>query len=190
MIGRAAGVLGAIGVAAIAALGLGIDSAGSRPDVPAPRAAGLSAKDLRGIPAPDRAITLASKRWLRLTRRPVASLRSLGGAHPGAKSIRVNRSRARLTRRDGRQRFPYPRKTVVVKTGTVGTTVTLVAIMRRVTTGPKPSAWRYVEYTRRRAGEAFRRVGGGQSLCSGCHVSATTTQRSDYVFSRLKPRPR
>ena len=65
--------------------------------------------------------------------------------------------------------------------------MTLVAIMRRVATGDAPSAWRYVEYTRPSPGGAFRRVGGGQSLCSGCHVAATRAQRSDHVLSRLGP---
>lgn len=190
MTGGLAGTLGVAGVAVIAAVAIGIGSGERGAEAGAPRAAGLTAGDLRGIPAPDRALTLASERWLALTRRPVSSLRSLGGAHPGLKSIRVSRTRAELTARNGRQRFPYPRRTVVVKTGDVGGTLTLVAIMRRVATGRDPSAWRYVEYTRDRAGEPFTKVGGGQSLCSGCHVAATDTQGSDYVFSRLAPRAR
>lgn len=184
-----AGALGVAGVAAIAALSLGMDARGGDTARADPRATGLGASDLRGIPAPDRALALASERWLRLTRPPVPSLRGLGGAHPGEKSIRVSRGRAELTRRDGRQRFPYPRRTVVVKTGTVDGTLTLVAIMRRVATGPAPSAWRYVEYTRDRAGQAFARVGGGQSLCSDCHAGASDVQGSDSVFTRLAPRP-
>lgn len=188
MTGARAGVLGAVGIAAVAALSLGMDGGGGGESGATPRAAGLVASDLRGIPAPDRALALASERWLRLTRRPVSSLQSLGGAHPGVKSIRVSRSRAQLTGRNGRQRFPYPRRTVIVKTGSVGDTVTLVAFMRRVANGADPSAWRYVEYTRDRAGQAFSKVGGGQSLCSDCHTAASDTQGSDYVFSRLGPR--
>ncbi len=180
---------GAAAVVAGAAV-LAVAVAGTRDlgAVPAARqATALTAADLMGIPAPDRALTLASGRWLALTRPPVSSLRSLGGAHPGAKSIRVNRTRAQLTGRNGRQRFPYPRKTVVVKTATNDGTVTLVAIMRRVTAGDDPSAWRYVEYTRGSGGGAFTKVGGGQSLCSSCHIGAAETQKSDYVFSRLGP---
>lgn len=150
------------------------------------RATALTKADLTGIPAPDRALTLASERWQRLTRRPVSSLRSLGGAHPGAKSIRVSRTRKQLTRSDGRQRFPYPRRTVIVKTATVGDTVTLVAIMRKVAAGDAVDSWRYVEYTRGSSGGSFSKVGGGQSLCSSCHVGATETQGSDAVFFRLK----
>ncbi len=146
------------------------------------------ADDLAGIPAADRALAVASRGWTRLARRPDPSLRGLEGAHPGAKSIRVSRSRAELTGRDGRQRFPYPARTVVVKTGTVNGAVTLVAFMRRVAAGDGTAAWRYAEYTRPSSGGTFRRVGGGQSLCSGCHLTASRTQRSDYVFSRLAPR--
>ena len=177
------GALGA-GLASLIAVGAVAVGAGSgAPD--GPRAAALDASDLAGIPAPDRALALASDRWTRLTRRPVASLQSLGGAHPGTKSIRVSRSRAELTRRNGRQRFPYPRRTVIVKTGTVGDTVTLVAIMRKVAAGDAASSWRYVEYTRGSSGGSFSRVGGGQSLCSGCHMAAEQTQGSDWVFTRL-----
>lgn len=184
---RVAAVAGVVGAGVLAAVALG-----ARAAEPAPRsgqtATALTAGDLRGIPAPDRTITLASRRWLALTRAPVPSLRSLGFAHPGAKSIRVNRTRAQLTGRDGRQRFPYPRRTVVVKTASNGGTVTLVAIMRRVAAGDDPSAWRYVEYTRGRGGGTFTKVGGGPSLCSSCHVSATEVQGSDAVFTRLGPR--
>lgn len=151
-------------------------------------ATALTASDLAGIPAPDRALVLASERWQRLTRRPVSSLRSLGSAHPGAKSIRVSRTRAALTGRAGRQRFPYPRRTVIVKTASNRGAVTLVAIMRKVAAGSAASSWRYVEYTRSGAGASFSRVNASQALCSGCHMSATSTQGSDYVFYRLSPR--
>ena len=166
-----AGVIGAVAAMALAGSG------GAAP-----------AGDLAGIPAADRSPAVASRGWTRLTRRPDPALRGLGGAHPGAKSIRVSRSRAELTRRDGRQRFPYPARTVVVKTGTVDGIVTLAARARRGAAGPGPAAWRYVEYTRPSSGGAFRRVGGGQSLCSDCHLAASRTQGSDYVFSRLAPR--
>lgn len=149
------------------------------------------AADLPGIPAADRAVVTASAGWQRLTRRPVPSLRGLGGAHPGTKAIRVNRTRAQLTDAAGRQRFPYPLRTVVVKTGANDGRVTLVAIMRRVARGDAASAWRYVEYTRDAGARAFTRVGGGQSLCSSCHLAATRTQGSDAVFTRLAvPRER
>ena len=178
-IGIVGGALAAI-VVAVGAQGIGADA-------PRPRASALVGADLMGIPAPDRALTLASERWQRLTRPPVASLRSLSGAHPGAKSIRVSRTRGELTGRNGRQRFPYPRRTVIVKTGSVGGSLTLVAVMRKIAAGDAASSWRYVEYTRDSGNEPFTRVGGGQSLCAGCHMAATNTQRSDSVFTRLGP---
>ncbi|HEX2502744.1 MAG TPA: hypothetical protein VHK00_02285 [Miltoncostaeaceae bacterium] len=130
---------------------------------------------------------MASQDWLRLTRRPVPSLRPLGSAHPGAKSIRVNRTRARLTHARGRQRYPYPTGTVVVKTATAGGALSLVAIMRKVRRGSGPASWRYVEYVRGRGGPGFTKAGGGQALCRSCHVQATHVQRSDWVFYRLPP---
>ena len=93
---------------------------------------------------------------------------------------------AALTDRRGRQRFPYPRGTVVVKTAGVRGTISLVAIMRKVRAGPARSPWRYAEYVRGRAGPGFTKVGGSQALCSGCHVSATSVQGSDSVFTRLR----
>jgi hypothetical protein len=192
------GVLAGLAIVAIAAgAGCGSDDAGpdaaaqAAPDTtgttpdrtPRPAAA---APDLPGIPAADRALVAASRGWQRLARPPVASLAGLGGAHPGEKVIRVSRRRAALVDRSGRQRFPYPRRTAVVKTGRNGGAVTLVAIMRKVAAGDGVATWRFVEYTRGGAGQPFSRVGGGQSLCAGCHVRATDEQGSDAVFFRLR----
>jgi hypothetical protein len=171
-----------VAVAVGALVALAPAGGGARGQAPAP----LTAQDLPGIPAADRDLAIASEGWQRLTRRPTSALRALGGAHPGEKSIRVSEDRAALTDRRGRQRFPYPRGTVVVKTATVGDTIGLVAIMRKVRAGSARSSWRYVEYVRGRAAPGFTKVGGGQSLCSGCHVSATDVQRSDWVFFRLR----
>lgn len=146
----------------------------------------LTPADLPGIPAADASLIVASEGWQRLARRPVSSLRPLGSAHPGAKSIRVSKRRAQLVDRRGRQRFPYPRGTVIVKTATRGGQLSLVAIMRKVRAGSALSSWRYVEYVTGRGGPGFSRVGGGQSLCTSCHVSATQTQKSDSVFYRLR----
>lgn len=178
-----AGLARAAAGAAVALAALAGGGAGQQ----APTA--LTAEDLSGIPAADQALAVASEGWQRLARRPVASLRPLGGAHPGAKSIRVSADRAALTDRRGRQRFPYPRGTAIVKTATLGGSVSLVAIMRKVARGSAARSWRYVEYVRGRAGPGFTKVGGGQSLCTGCHVSATRVQGSDWVFDRLAPAP-
>jgi hypothetical protein len=146
-----------------------------------------AAADLPGVPAGDAAAIVASAGWQRLTGRPAPALRALGGAHPGAKSIRVSRTRAELTGRRGRQRFPYPRGTVIVKMATRDGTLSLVAIMRKVRAGSAPASWRYVEYSRSRNGESFTKVGGGQALCRSCHVQARDVQRSDWAFYRLGP---
>jgi hypothetical protein len=73
---------------------------------------------------------------------------------------------------------------VIVKTATRGGILSLVAIMRKVRAGSAPASWRYAEYVRGATG--FTKVGGGQSLCRGCHASALDTQRSDWVFYRLR----
>ena len=57
--------------------------------------------------------------------------------------------------------------------------------MRKVRAGSAVSSWRFVEYVRSRTGPGFTKVGGGQSLCAGCHVSARDVQKSDSVFYRL-----
>jgi hypothetical protein len=172
-----------VGVAAAAAAGVALAAAvggagGQAPQPPTPA-------DLQGIPAGDADAIVASEGWQRLTRPPLRSLRHLGSAHPGAKSIRVSVGRAALVDRRGRQRFPYPRGTVIVKTARSGGELGLVAIMRKVRAGRSAASWRYVEYTRG-GGPAFTKVGGGQGLCRGCHVSAADEQRSDWVFYRLR----
>jgi hypothetical protein len=175
---------GAALAAAALAAGGGVALSGAAGEAPPP----LTPADLPGIPAADAAAAVASQGWQRLTRRPVPSLRPLGGAHPGAKSIRVNRDRAALVDRRGRQRFPYPVGTTVVKVATRSGSLSLVAIMRKVRAGSAAASWRYAEYVRDRSGTAFAKVGGGQGLCRGCHVSATRVQGSDSVFTRLAPR--
>ena len=174
----------ALVAAALAAAG-GVVVAGAGAGSGGQSRAGLTAGDLPGLPAADQAVTIASESWQRLTRRPVPSLRPLGGAHPGTKSIRVNRTRAQLTNARGRQRFPYPAKSVIVKTATRDGELSLVAIMRKVRAGSAVSSWRFVEYVRSPTGPGFTKVGGGQSLCAGCHVSARDVQKSDSVFYRL-----
>lgn len=149
--------LGAAAVAAVALAGLLGAGAGAGGQ---PRAAPTAA-DLAGIPARDQALTIASQGWQRLTRRPVASLRPLGGAHPGAKSIRVSKDRAAFVDRRGRQRFPYPLGTAIVKTGTRDGALGLVATMRKVRAGSAVSSWRFVEYVRDRSARASRRSAAG-----------------------------
>jgi hypothetical protein len=102
------------------------------------------------------------------------------------KRIYVNRARRRLAPA-GRQRFPYPVGTTIVKTASTGRAITLIAVMRRVArTGRRDGGWDFVEYQRPSAGVPYRLVGGGEGVCTSCHTLATTEQRTDWVFSRLR----
>ena len=80
----------------------------SRPRVPAP--------DLRGVSAADAARIRGYRGWTVMRGRPSGDLAALGAAHRGGvKRIVVSRPAARLAP-GGRQRFPYPVGTTVVKT--------------------------------------------------------------------------
>jgi len=145
-----------------------------------------SRPDVRGLPAADAKAVLAAPGWTRLARPPRAAFRPLGAAHPGTKRVVVSETRAQLTR-NGRQAYPYPRGTVVVKTGTTGSVVTLIAIMRKVrAANPKNGGWSFHEYTRSSAAEAFRRTSFPESGCADCHQNAARTQRTDWVFYSLR----
>ena len=176
----------ALVAAALAAAG-GVVVAGAGAASGGQSRAELTAGDLPGLAAADQAVTIASEGWQRLTRRPVSSLRPLGGAHPGTKSIRVNRPGRRSRPPAAASASPTRRGTVIVKTATRDGALSLVAIMRKVRAGAAPSSWRFAEYTRSRSGDGFTKVGGGQSLCRSCHVQALDVQRSDWVFFRLAP---
>src|SRR5262249_59753230 len=109
-------------------------------------------------------------------------LGGLGAAHPGSKKVVVSETRAQLTR-NGRQAYPYPRGTVVVKTGTTGSVVTLIAIMRKVrAANPQNGGWSFHEYTRSSAAEAFQRTSFPQAGCAGCHPHPAPTPRPDGGF--------
>jgi len=117
------------------------------------------------------------ERWTKLNFRPLPNRG--GTAHHGVKRVYVNRSRAVLAP-GGKQRFPYPNGTIVVKTGSEGGVVTLVAIGRkRRGTDRAHADWQFVEYTRSRAGERFGEIARGQ-VCYGCHVGA---RRTDWIFT-------
>jgi cytochrome P460 len=148
--------------------------------VPAP------GSDLRGLSRADTRSIQGYERWTRLLGRPRPELAGLGSAHPGTKRIWVNRSARRLAPA-GRQRFPYPVGTTIVKTARRGDAITLVAIMRKVArAGAGGGGWDFVEYQRSSGSAAFQRVGGGEGVCTGCHRLAQQRQRSDWVFSRLR----
>jgi hypothetical protein len=142
--------------------------------------------DLRGLSRADARSIQGFERWTRLLRAPRADLASLGGAHPGQKRIHVNRARRRLAPA-GRQRFPYPVGTTIVKTARTGSAVTLVAIMRKVArAGARDGGWDFVEYQRSSGYVPFQRVGGGEAVCTGCHQIAQRRQRTDWTFITLR----
>jgi cytochrome P460 len=172
--GSRAGVGGAAALA-LAAVLLGPVGAGSS-----------AGTDLRGLSRADARSIAGFERWTRLLRGPRADLASLGAAHPGEKRIYVNRARRRLAPA-GRQRFPYPVGTTIVKTARRGGAVTLVAIMRKAArAGARDGGWDFVEYQRPSGSVPFRRVGGGEGVCTGCHLIAQQRQRTDWTFITLR----
>ncbi len=142
--------------------------------------------DLVGIAAADAALIEGYLAWTRLPEPPRAELRSLGGAHAGAKRIFASPSRVKLVA-GGTQRFPYPRGTVVVKEGRTDGEITLVAVMEKVRANDAATGgWRYAEYNRASAGEPFTKVNFPESGCAGCHMNANTRQSTDWVFYSLR----
>ncbi len=141
---------------------------------------------LVGIAAADAALIDGYLAWTRLPEPPRAELRSLGGAHAGAKRIFASPARAKLVA-GGTQRFPYPRGTVVVKEGRTDGKITLVAIMEKVRANDAATGgWRYAEYNRASAGEPFAKVSFPESGCAGCHMNANSRQSTDWVFFSLR----
>jgi hypothetical protein len=140
----------------------------------------------RGLSAPDARAIRGYEGWTRLRGRPRADLRSLGSAHPGVKRIFVNQPTRRLAP-TGRQRYPFPVGSTIVKAGRSGGELTLIAIMRKVArTGTADGGWDFVEYQRSSASERFARVGGGEGVCTGCHSIAQRRQRTDWTFDTLR----
>lgn len=168
-------VLAASAVVILAGTGLQLAAAGT------PRG-----PDLRGLSPADARAIRGYERWTPLLRSPPADLARLGAAHPGVRRATVNQTRRRLAPR-GRQRFPYPVGTTIVKVARQGPDVTLIAIMRKVLrSGATDGGWDWVEYQRPSAAVAFQRVGGGESVCTGCHQLAQQRRRTDWTFLTLR----
>jgi Cytochrome P460 len=141
--------------------------------------------ELPGIPLRDARAIAGYRSWQRLAKPPREVLRGLGRAHGAdVRSIWVNRSRTDLTRR-GKQRFPYPVGSIVVKQVGRSDAAVLVAIMRKVR-GSSDLGWSWVEYQRDSASEDFARVSAPTRVCTGCHTSATADQKTDGVFWSLR----
>ena len=153
---------------------------------------GEAATRFPGIPAADRRAIEGFERWTRLAVPRPARLRALGSVHhAGTRRIFASPPRSKLLR-NGRQRFPYPVGTVIVKTNTSDGVVDLIAIMKKVTGGTNTAAsWAFIEYQRGSASERFRPI--GEAACTGCHAYANGKDldgqpgpRTDSVFSTLK----
>jgi hypothetical protein len=162
-----------VGIAAVAAAIL-VSAAATAPSRE-------QARPLPGLPA----YTAGFERWLKLNRRPIPARPS--DAHSGTKNVFVNRTRRRLAP-GGRQRFPYPYGSVIVKSirrpgaGFVG----VVAVMRKLRgRNPQHNDWVMVEYLRSSPRARFEEVASG-AVCTNCHMQV---RRRDYVFTPLQ-RPR
>ena len=179
----------ASGDAAAAPDGRGDHASRPRPSParPCPGPARAPAPDLRGVSAADAARIRGYRGWTVMRGRPSGDLAALGAAHRGGvKRIVVSRPAARLAP-GGRQRFPYPVGTTVVKTAGPAGRPTLVALMTKVARdGARDGGWDYAEYLRDAPSAALVRVGGGEGVCTGCHMAAARQQGTDWVFSTLR----
>ncbi len=143
------------------------------------------ASELPGVPAKDARAIAGYRSWQRLAQPPREDLRNLGSAHGGQiRSIWVNRSRAALSR-GGKQRFPYPVGSIVVKQLGRNDNETIIAIMRKIDES-RDLGWSWVEYKRPATESDFERVSAPTSVCTGCHASAATSQKTDGVFWSLR----
>lgn len=153
---------------------------------PAPKTSGPVASDLAGLDAADAALIAGYLGWTELTEPPIAELQGLGSAHGGDKRVWASPQRDALLE-GGRQRFPYPDDTVIVKEAQRGGVVTLIALMEKTGAGGTATGgWRYAEYTRTSADSPYAKVGLSQSGCAGCHENANTRQQTDWVFWALR----
>ncbi len=141
------------------------------------RADSTTAERFRGLPR----YVNGFQKWPRLE-----SFRPLpqrgGDAHPGRKVVYVNR-RLSVLAPHGKQRFPYPYGTIVVKTAKTAGYIHLVAIGRkRKGFDRKHGDWQFVEYVRDRAGGRFIEGAEGD-VCYSCHVGA---KKTDWIFTRVR----
>ena len=149
---------------------------------PTPKKLSPTPRDVPGLDAADAALVTGYLGWTELTQPPIAELQRLGSAHGGQKRVWASPQRQALVDH-GTRRFPYPDGTVIVKQGTQGDAVTLIALMEKTGAGGAGTGgWRYAEYTRATADDAFTKVGLAQSGCAGCHLNANTRQQTDWVF--------
>jgi len=120
--------------------------------------------------------------WTKINAKPIPPRDS--DPHFGVKNVYVNKARVKLAP-GGKQRFPYPSGSIVVKSATRPgqSFISLVAIMRKVKgADPAHNDWRFVEYTRSSAAARFSQIASG-AVCWTCHAGA---KKTDYVFTTFR----
>ncbi len=120
--------------------------------------------------------------WLKLNAEPIPPVAG-GDPHRGTKDVYVNQERDVIAP-GGRQRYPYPDGSIVVKESRADAGfIRLVAIMRKKAgSNPGGNDWEYEEYIRRDADSPFPNPLTG-AFCQGCHSDASNR---DYVFTVLE----
>ena len=120
--------------------------------------------------------------WLKLNAEPIPPVAG-SDPHRGTKDVYVNQERDTIAP-GGRQQYPYPNGTIVVKESRSDAGfIRLVAIMRKKAgSNPGGNDWEYEEYIRRDADSPFPNPLTG-AFCQGCHSDA---RNRDYVFTVLE----
>ena len=133
---------------------------------------------LPGLPAD----VTGYNQWLKLNAEPIPPTGG-GDPHRGTKDVYVNQERDVIAP-GGRQRFPYPDGSIVVKESRADSGfIRVVAIMRKKAgSNPEGNDWMYEEYIRRDADSPFPNPISG-AFCGGCHSDAANR---DYVFTVLE----
>ena len=133
---------------------------------------------LPGLPAD----VTGYNQWLKLNAEPIPPTGG-GDPHRGTKDVYVNQERDVIAP-GGRQRFPYPDGSIVVKESRADSGfIRVVAIMRKKAgSNPAGNDWMYEEYIRRDADSPFPNPISG-AFCGGCHSDAANR---DYVFTVLE----
>ena len=127
--------------------------------------------------------TAGYNQWLKLNAEPIPPAEG-GDPHRGTKNVYVNQTREVIAP-NGKQQFPYPDGTIIVKEATrpgkdfIG----LIAVMwKEAGSDPDVGDWRFEEFLRGAPDAEFRLAFEG-GVCTGCHARAAAT---DFVFVTLE----
>lgn len=120
--------------------------------------------------------------WLKLNAEPIPPVAG-GDPHNGTKNVYVNKDRNTIAP-DGKQQFPYPDGSIVVKEAYRPNKdyIGLIAIMRKVEgSDPDNNDWEFIEYIRNQSDADFTVIASGR-ICWSCHARV---EDMDYVFTGL-----